>query len=107
VIAIPGDKVQIINKKVYINGLESPDPHAHFSDPNIYPESKTPRDNHEPFEVPKGALFVMGDNRDNSADGRFWGFVPVEDVKGEAFIIYYSPRNIGGIRWDRFFKLIH
>ncbi len=107
VIAVPGDTVEIINKRVYINGLESEDPHAYFSDNRIYPESNFPRDNLRQFKVPKGALFVMGDNRDNSHDGRFWGFVPIENVKGEAFIIYYSPRNFGNIRWDRFFKLIH
>jgi signal peptidase I len=107
VIAVPGDKVEILNKKVYINGRLSEDPHAYFSDPRIYSASQTERDNIGPLEVPKGHLFAMGDNRDNSRDGRFWGYVPIEDVKGEAFIIYYSPINTGGIRWDRFFKLIH
>lgn len=62
-------------------------------------------------EVPKGMLFVMGDNRDNSKDSREWGFVPIENVKGKAMFIWLSLRynanhKIEGIRWDRFGKWI-
>jgi signal peptidase I len=49
----------------------------------------------------------MGDNRDYSHDSRFWGFVPLEDVKGKAFLIYYSAKEMAQIRWDRIFKVIN
>jgi signal peptidase I len=106
VIAVGGDTVEIRDKKVFVNGKETENPHARFFSDVIYPGNVVPRDNMEPAKVPEGALFVMGDNRDNSYDSRFWGFVPLRNVVGEAFIIYYSGRNITDLRWDRFFGII-
>ncbi len=91
VIGIGGDTIKIVNKKVYVNGkLRKEPPGVQHTDPNIIPGNIQPRDNLGPIKVPPGHLFVMGDNRDQSFDSRFWGFVPLQDVKGKAFLIYWS-----------------
>ncbi len=91
VIGIAGDTVEVRNKKVYVNGKLMPDPPtAQHTDPRIIPGNIQPRDNMGPVTVPPDSLFVMGDNRDQSYDSRFWGFVPLKDVKGQAFLIYWS-----------------
>ena len=65
------------------------------------------RDNFGPVTVPADSLFVMGDNRDNSHDSRFWKFVPMKDVKGKAFMLYWSwDSEVFGVRWGRLGNLI-
>jgi len=65
-------------------------------------------DNFGPVTVPKGSLFVMGDNRDRSFDSRFWGFVPLKDVLGKAFTIYWSWNSQDSmVRWNRLGHLIY
>jgi len=106
VVAIGGDTVEIRNKKVFINGKEATEPYARFRDPKVLPGAASPRDNIPPFKVPEDYLFAMGDNRDFSHDSRFWGFVPLDDVKGEAFLIYYSAQDLSSIRFGRLFNII-
>jgi len=108
VVALEGDTVKMSNKKLYINGVEVPDPHAVYTEESALSGEGQKRDNFGPVTVPKGALFVLGDNRDRSLDSRFWGFVPLEDVRGKAFIIYWSWDSQGTtVRWSRLGHLIH
>lgn len=111
VLAVGGDTIEIRNKKVYVNGALQKSKFAFhsdsrvFSDPNMYPENMVKRDNLEPTKIDSGKLFVMGDNRDESYDSRFWGMVDVKAVRGKAFIIYWSwDKNTNSVRWNRIGK---
>ncbi len=102
VVGIGGDVVEIKDKKVYINKKLVAMEYAKYTDPNIFPGKFSHRDNFGPVTVPENALFVMGDNRDNSHDGRFWGFVDEKELKGKAFMIYWSwNKERFGVRWNR------
>jgi signal peptidase I len=108
VVAVGGDTVELRDKEVFINGRRAPDVAAVYSDLRNHAGTPPQRDNLGPIAVPRGALFVMGDNRDESYDSRFWGFVPVKDVSGKAFIIYWSwDSDNFGVRWSRLGRLLH
>jgi signal peptidase I len=101
VIAVGGETVKLEDRKLYINGVEVPDPHA------VYKEDPLKRENYGPITVPPGKLFVLGDNRDRSLDSRYWGFVELNDVRGKAFIVYWSwDSQESTLRWKRLGHLI-
>ena len=101
-IGVPGDVIQVRNKLVYVNGALYHNPHEVHKDARIMPREASPRDNFGPVRVPANSYFMMGDNRDNSYDSRFWGVVPQTDVVGKAFIKYWSWDQSRWLpRWQR------
>jgi signal peptidase I len=108
VIASEGQTVRIVNKKVYVDGTPLVEPYTKYTDPQIHPAAQDVRDNYGPITVPANKLFCMGDNRDNSWDSRYWGYVPYANVKGKAFILYWSWDSSKHLpRFDRLFHLVH
>ncbi len=101
VIGIPGDKVEIIDEKLFINDRPYPDDFGVYTKRSGHTVNPGTKYNYGPVTVPEGGYLVMGDNRDHSYDGRFWGFVPESSIKGEAFMIYWSWPN-----WRRTFDTI-
>jgi signal peptidase I len=133
VIALEGEKVEIKDKQVFINDKPIDEPYKVHSDSQVFAKNDTYhyddviRDNYGPVIVPTGHCFVMGDNRDNSADSRYWGFLPLNYIKGKPWVIYFSygaERDawqktslkarlkkivsfIPKARWGRFLKVIN
>lgn len=93
VIGVPGDVVEGKEKKVYVNGKLYENPHEVHKEKEMIPKEVNPRDTFGPVTVPENSYFVMGDNRDRSYDSRLWKFVRRDQIKGLAFIKYWS--------WDR------
>ena len=133
VIGLPGERIEIRDKTVYVDGKPLDEPYAHFIEQPLRPDDpeyglrgEAIRDNWGPELVPPDQLFVMGDNRDNSRDSRFWGFLPRDQVKGRALLVYWSYEAsgeeyrrtgfvdwvkdtlsaFGRTRWRRFFHVI-
>jgi signal peptidase I len=102
VVGLAGDRVEIVSKTLIINGRPCPEPYTQFTNSDVLPESISPRDNLAPLIVPTGQLFVLGDNRDQSYDSRFWGCVDLNWVQGRAGLCMWSwnPEN-RHMRWSR------
>ncbi|MCH7615359.1 MAG: signal peptidase I [Nitrospinae bacterium] len=112
IVGLPGDTIKIRNKVIYVNGKQLDDQDwTQRIDPGILDGRITPRDNLDPLTVPPDSYFVMGDNRDQSLDSRFWGYVQKHKIKGRAFLVYWSWKGQGSIsewvRWDRIGKIIN
>jgi signal peptidase I len=117
-IGLPGDTVELRSKRVFINGKQLDEPYAYYLEepPPMSQEMAAaghargggdPRVQYGPVTVPAGHYFMMGDNRDNSEDSRYWGFLPKENVKGQPLVIYwsYDPDSpLSGPRWSRLLR---
>ena len=89
-IGLPGEKVEMVGRTVYINDKALEENYTQYLD------SGSTYERYGPFLVPEGKYFAMGDNRDNSQDSRFWGYVPRDHIIGKALAIYWSfetPRD--------------
>ncbi len=91
IVAGPGQTVQVADKLLYIDGEVAKIPAGMINiDQRIIPGDLSFRDNFGPYEVPAGSYFVIGDNRDDSRDSRFWGSVPEDNIRGKAVFVYWS-----------------
>jgi signal peptidase I len=103
-VAVEGQTVAVRDKVLYVDGVKQVEPYAIHEDDRIIPREFSPRDNFGPLVVPQGHIFMMGDNRDNSLDSRFWGPLPVDLVKGKAIFRYFSWD--GDRNWPRFSQIL-
>jgi signal peptidase I len=115
-IGLPGETIELRNKKVYVNGKPLDEPYVQFLFPPDGPEVTEGsgfdvRRNYGPVTVPADHYFMMGDNRDNSQDSRYWGFMPRDYVKGKALFVYFSfgedASGSTSVRWSRLLHQIH
>lgn len=100
-VATPGETVALKDNVVYINGEPLEESYTHF-------EGRPHKANFGPVTVPEGYVFVLGDNRNNSQDSRYWGMLDIELIKGKAMVLYFSWNRVKHWpRWSRIGRLIH
>ncbi|MBM3782566.1 MAG: signal peptidase I [Acidobacteria bacterium] len=107
VVGLPGETLELKGTQVYINGQPLSEPYALYQ---RLPDMLLPGDvrrAYGPVTIPEGHYFMMGDNRDDSQDSRYWGFLPAGHIKGRALFIYWSFGGADGTRWNRFLHQIH
>jgi signal peptidase I len=109
VIGLPGETLELRNQTVFINGAPLVEPYAHYQLPPLDGDepSGDVRRRYGPVTIPEGHYFMMGDNRDDSQDSRYWGFMPGSYIKGRALFIYWSFGGPSGTRWGRLLQQIH
>ena len=93
IVGLPGDVIEVRDGMVIVNGTSLSEPYVRNRD--MFTLTESPVFPKIPFTVPKDSFFVMGDNRPNSQDSRFWGFVPMQNVRGPAFVRYWPLDRIG------------
>ncbi|RQD57622.1 MAG: signal peptidase I [Desulfonatronovibrio sp. MSAO_Bac4] len=103
VVGVPGDVIEMRDKQFYRNGEQVHEEYIQNTDDRIVDR----RDDFGPYTVPENNYFVLGDNRDESYDSRFWGIVEREKILGKAWIIYWSWEGFSNIRWSRFGNRVH
>ena len=102
VVGLPDEVIEIRNKQVLVDGTVLNEPYAVHSDPANRPAGYDLRDNFGPYKIRPRELFVMGDNRDNSNDSRYWGTISSGSIKGRALVIYWSWDGARAtLRWNR------
>lgn len=107
VIGLGGDVIESRDKNIFVNGRKVVESYAQHVDGDIKPREMDRRDNFGPVVVPQGEVFVMGDNRDQSYDSRFWGFVNDNEIKGKAMIIYWSwDQDKTWVRFGRIGRIV-
>ncbi|MBP1603050.1 MAG: lepB [Acidobacteria bacterium] len=119
VIGLSGETIELKDRQIHVNGRAIQEPYAHYlprpaGSAGGEVTTGDVRERYGPVVVPAGSVFVMGDNRDNSQDSRYWGFLPKENIKGKALMIYWSfDSSEGGLnlftqtRWARILQQIH
>ena len=107
VVGLPGETLELKGTQVHINGQPLSEPYALYQ---RLPDMLLPGDvrrAYGPVTIPEGHYFMMGDNRDDSQDSRYWGFLPAGYIKGRALFVYWSFGGADGTRWNRFLHQIH
>jgi signal peptidase I len=129
IIGVPGDTLEMHDKLLFLNGRAWTENYARFTDPvDVYSSGmfwqcehapagscRPTRDNWGPIVVPDGRYFMMGDNRDDSEDSRYWGFVERDAIRGRPLVVYYSFDPVSGravpwlssVRWSRIGDAVH
>src|SRR5215218_6172867 len=87
IVGLPGDRVAVFDGVLFVNGERWEEPYVN----KLFPDNSS----YGPPTVPEGEVFVMGDNRSNSRDSRFFGPISLDNIEGEAFIIFWPPSSVG------------